>query len=560
MTPKRDKILVTAALPYANGPLHFGHLAGAYLPADVYARFKRLKGDDVLYICGSDEYGIAISLSAQIAKRTPQEQVDLYHNINRDFFIKLNISFDHYSRTTWEGHQETVKAFFFDLQKGGYIEDKVTDQLYSEADGRFLSDRYVVGGCPKCHFEAARGDECPQCGASFEATELTSPRSKLSNAPLTLKKTRHYFLRFDLFKEPLTAWLSKKKWKTNVKRFAQNYIDDLRPRAITRDSDWGIPVPLKEAKGKVFYVWFDAPIGYISATRDWAINVKKEPDKWKEYWLDQNTKLAQFIGKDNIPFHAIFFPAMIMGQTQPYHLVDELPANEFYHLEGKPFSKSANWTIDLADFLTHFTPDQLRYAIASNAPENHDSSFCYRDFQNKCNGELLGKYGNLVNRVLVFIEKSCGGKVPTLGTLAPEDHAFLEELDTLTMQCATSYDQFQLRKASSYVMQIASISNSYFDAKKPWRGVKESSLRESMETALACCLKALLLLALTSSPIVPKTAQKVWELLGYQGDLTASTWDTIAALSQTAGTSLPKPTLLFQKVEDSMIEAELKKL
>ena len=560
MSEPKKKVLITAALPYANGPLHFGHLAGAYLPADVYARFCRLQGSDVLYVCGSDEYGIAITLSAETAHRTPKKHVDHYHRAHQDFFTKFEICFDHYSRTTWEGHRETVLAFFKDLLANGYIEDRVTDQLYAEADQRFLSDRYVVGGCPKCQFEAARGDECPQCGASFEATDLQSPRSKITGAPLIRKKTRHWFLRFDLFKEKLTAYLAEKNWRPNVKRFAQNYIDDLKPRAITRDSDWGIPVPLPEAEGKVFYVWFDAPIGYISAAREWAIKKKKDPDAWKTYWLDPNTKLVQFIGKDNIPFHAIFFPAMIMGQKEPYHLVDELPANEFYHLEGKPFSKSANWLIDLSDFFTHFTADQIRYTIAANAPESQDSSFCYRDFQNRCNADLLGKYGNLVNRVLSFAQDHCQGKVPTPSTCTEEDTAFIDLVDALVSQCSEHYSHFCLRKSAATIMQLASVSNAYFDRKKPWRAVKNPNLRPEMETTIFYALQALKQLALISSPILPSVAAKIWAMLGESAPLHTLLWEDIAKMQLPSGRLLPPPTILFHKIEDHMIKTQLEKL
>ncbi len=560
MTRNKNKILITSALPYANGPLHFGHLAGAYLPADVYARFKRLQENDVLYICGSDEYGIAITLSAEIAGRTPQEHASLYHTVIRSFFAKLNISFDHYSRTTWEGHKETTEAFFRDLSDQGYIEDRVKEHLYSEKDRRFLSDRYVTGTCPKCHFDKARGDECPECGASFEATDLINPRSKVTGAPLSLKPTRHWFLRFDLFKEQLTSWLQQKKWRDNVKHFAQNYIDDLKPRAITRDSDWGIPVPLPDAKGKVFYVWFDAPIGYISATREWAQQTQSNPDAWKDFWYDPATKLVQFIGKDNIPFHAIFFPAMIMGQRAPYKLVDELPANEFYHLEGKPFSKSDNWFIDLDDFLTHFSVDQLRYALAANAPESHDSSFCYRDFQQRCNAELLGKYGNLANRILVFTQQHCGGKVPPLDALEKEDHAFLKTIDTLRIQCAAAYDRFQLRKAAATVMEMASAANAYFDRKKPWRARKEPALTASLHATIGCSLFALEQLALISFPILPDTAQTLWRLLGHSTPLATASWDEVASSRPKEGKLLPPPEILFCKVEDDVVDSQLAKL
>lgn len=554
------KVLITAALPYANGPLHFGHIAGAYLPADCYARFQRLLGHDVLYICGSDEHGVAITLSAEVEKRSPKEHVDLYHGVISDFFSDLKISFDHYSRTTWSGHVHPTQQFFLDLMENGYIEPKVTDQLFSPDDNRFLADRYVVGSCPKCHFEEARGDECPKCGASYEATDLKNPRSKLTRAKLILKPTKHWFLRFDLFKDELTTWLKKKNWKSNVVNFAQNYIDDLKPRAITRDSKWGISVPLDDAEGKVFYVWFDAPIGYISATKDWAQNIKKDSKAWESYWLDPNTHYVQFVGKDNIPFHAIFFPAMIMGQNTPYKIVDELPANEFYNLEGKQFSKSSGWYIDLQEFFQKFTSDQIRYAIAANAPETQDSEFTWKDFQMRCNAELLGKYGNLVNRVLVFTKNNLAGKIPPFGDLQREDEVFLEQLEEKVKEIHVAYSHFKLRKAAHLIMELASLGNTYFDAKKPWKAAKDSALRGSMETTLACCLRCLNALALVSSPIIPDAAENLWKLLGYLKPLTEFEWSVVMERGLPESHVLPDPKVLFQKVEDEVVIAEIEAL
>src|SRR3990167_5443698 len=430
-----ETILITSALPYANGPLHFGHIAGAYLPGDCYARFQRLMGSDVLYICGSDEHGVAITLSADLAHRTPKEHVDLFHAINKSFFDQLHFSFDHYSRTTWPGHVPTTQEFYEALNRKGLIEEKTENHLYSEQEKRFLADRYVVGTCPKCGYEEARGDECQRCAASYEATDLKNPRSKLTHSPLTLKPSNHLYLRFDKFKDQLASWIKDKKWKENVLHFAKRYIDDLKPRAITRDSDWGVPVP--NHPNKVFYVWFDAPIGYISATKEW------DPKRWEEYWLDPKTKLVQFIGKDNIPFHAVFFPAMLMGQDLPYKLPDELPANEFFLLEGRQFSKSDGWTIDLEDFFSKYTPDQIRYAIAANAPETADSEFSWKDFQMRCNAELLGKFGNFINRVLVFAQQHCGGRIPQRGK---EEPLFLEQMRHLIDQAEHAFATFHLRK------------------------------------------------------------------------------------------------------------------
>lgn len=556
---QKQKILITSALPYANGPLHFGHIAGAYLPADCYARFQRLMQQDVLYICGSDEFGIAITLSADLAGRSPQEHVDIFHRVNRDFFDKLHMSFDHYSRTTWKGHVEPTHQFFQDLMDNGYIEARVTDQLYSEADHKFLADRYVVGTCPRCGFENARGDECPRCGANYEATELKNPRSKLTQAPLTLRPTKHWFLLLDQFKERLNTWLETKKWKPNVIHFIKDYIDHLHARAITRDMSWGIPLPLPETEGKVLYVWFDAPIGYISATKEWAQQTQ-QPERWKDYWMDPQTKLVQFIGKDNIPFHASIFPAMVMGQNQPYKLVDELPANEFLNLEGRQFSKSDGWYIDLEDFFKRYTADQIRYTIAANAPETSDSEFTWKDFQLRCNTELLGKYGNLVNRVLVFIQNQCAGKTPSYTHLEPIDQEFLQNIQQLCHQAAESYEHFKLRRVSQLIMELAQAGNVYFDSKRPWQDAKQEETRERMKTTLACCLECLKALALISFPIIPETAQRVWQLLGYSGQLEEKGWKAVLAEKVPEGQVLAPPTILFQKIEDEQIAEEMQKL
>ncbi|MCC5832324.1 MAG: methionine--tRNA ligase [Chlamydiales bacterium] len=554
-----QKILITSALPYANGPLHFGHIAGAYLPADCYARFERLRGNDVLYICGSDEYGVAITLSAELAGRTPKQQADYFHEVNLELFKTLGIRFDHFSRTTCRSHAPIVQDFFRDLDANGFIEAKETEQLYSEADQRFLADRYVVGTCPSCGFEEARGDECVKCGASYEATDLKYPRSKMTGAPLVLKKTLHWFLRFDKFKEKLDPFINTRPWKPNVTHFARAYLDDLRPRAITRDLEWGVPVPLKEAKDKVFYVWFDAPIGYISASQEWA-EKRGEPEAWKSYWCDPQTKYVQFIGKDNIPFHAIFFPAMVMGQNQPYKIVDDLVANEFYNLEGRQFSKSEGWIIDLGDFFSRFQTDQIRYALAANAPETGDSEFTWRDFQTRCNSELLGKLGNLVNRVLVFLQNNCEGKIPPEGELEEADHRFLNEINRLTLEVEESYASYKLRRASQLIMELAQTGNAYFDAKTPWKDAKEEERRPIMGTTIALCLQCLKALAGLSFPIIPQTAEKIWKMLGLEKPLEEHIWKDIFELQLEAGKTLSKPTILFQKIEDDVIKMETAKL
>lgn len=554
-----DKILVTSALPYANGPLHFGHIAGAYLPADCYARYQRLKGKDVLYVCGSDEHGVAITLSAEVAGRTPKEHVDFFHKVNQELFRKLSFSFDHYSRTTWQGHVEPAQRYFLDLLDNGYIEEKVTDQLYSEQDERFLADRYVVGTCPTCGFTEARGDECPKCAASFEATQLINPRSKITGSALTLKATKHWFLRLDLFKEQLTEWLEKKDWKPNVVKFVRHYVDNLHPRAITRDSNWGIPVPLPNAEGKVLYVWFDAPIGYISASMEWAQKLG-DSDRWKDYWCDPKTKLVHFIGKDNIPFHAVIFPAMTMGQNGSFKLVDELPANEFLNLEGRQFSKSDGWSIDLEDFFERYTSDQIRYTIAANAPESSDSDFTWKDFQGRCNSELVGKWGNLINRVLVFVSKHAGGQVPALEQdLEDEDRLFLQSMKEKVDEIDASYARFRLRRASQLIMELAQLGNGYFDWKQPWKDAKDPTRSARLKTTLSCCLECLKALAITSFPIIPDAASKLWQLLGIQDRIEEAHWDRFKQGLQ-PGTSLPKPEILFQKIETEQIEKEIEAL
>ncbi|CRX39499.1 methionine--tRNA ligase [Estrella lausannensis] len=555
----KKKILITSALPYANGPLHFGHIAGAYLPGDCYARFQRMQGNDVLYICGSDEYGIAITLSAELAGRSPKEHVDHFHEVNKNFFKTLNFSFDHFSRTTTKFHENPVHQFFNDLLNNGFIEERMTEQLYSEQDGRFLADRYVTGTCPSCGYPEARGDECQKCGSSFDATDLKNPRSKMTGAPLKLKETKHWFLLLEKFQDRLNEWIEKKNWKPNVVNFIKGYIKNLKARAITRDIRWGVPVPLEGAEGKVLYVWFDAPIGYISATQEWAEG-KGNSDLWKDYWCDPATKLVQFIGKDNIPFHAAIFPAMVMGQNEPYVLVDELPANEFYNLEGKQFSKSDGWYIDLEEFFKKYSADQIRYAIAANAPETQDSEFTWKDFQQRCNAELLGKLGNFVNRVLVFAKNNTASAVPERGELTSVDAEFIKEVCKTVEEIKEAYEGFKLRRASQLIMELAQKGNVYFDFKKPWTAAKDPSLTPSMKTTINLCLETLKLLALVSCPIMPATATRIWNMLKLQGKVEEALWDDVVKNQFATGHLLSEPEILFRKVEDAEIEAEIAKL
>lgn len=545
--------LITCALPYANAAIHFGHLAGVYLPADIFARYSRLKKDDVLFICGSDEYGMAVTMSAYMTGRSPQEHVDYFHQTNLELFQKVGMSWDHYSRTSWKGHIEPVQKYFLDLVKNGYIEEKWSKHLYSPKEQKFLADRYVEGGCPKCGFDRARGDECPKCGASYEATDLIRPRSKLTGAPLETRDSKHWFLRLDLFKEPLERWLQTKSWKSNVVNFVKGYIDDLRPRAITRDCEWGVPVPLEGAEGKVLYVWFDAPIGYVSAAMEWAQKIGK-PEAWKDFWMDESSRLVQFLGKDNIPFHAVIFPAMTMGQDLPLKLVDEMPANEFYNLEGKKFSKSEGWSIDLAEFLSKYDPQTLRYMLAATAPENSDSEFTWKEFQMRVNAELVGKWGNFIHRTLTFVQKM-SGRCPKKQEPSEEDHYFLIQMRAKIEELEHAYSHFRVRRASQLVMEMAQLCNGYFDAQKPWVLLKESRL-DDLDRVMGVCLKAIQWLLVVSSPILPDPCEKAWKWIGFTKSIQELGWKEGIEQPLPYGEPIASPQLLFGKIEDDQIVLE----
>ncbi len=552
----KKRILVTSGLLYANGAMHFGHIAGNFLPADCYARFQRLLGHEVLYITGSDEYGVAVTFAAEREGRTPQEQVDCYHGINAKLLDMMQISCDHFSRTTCAHHAEPTQRFFLDLVEKGYVEKRKTNQLYSEQDQKFLADRYVEGTCPKCGFEQARGDECPSCGASYEATDLKNPISKLTRAKLVSKETEHWFLLLDAFKEQLVHWIESKPWKANVKNFAKAYLDNLKPRAITRDATWGVSLPAPyDEPGKVFYVWFDAPIGYISAAMEWA-TLQGNPEQWKTFWLDEKTEYAQFMGKDNIFFHSIWFPAMIFGQKQPFKQVDHLWANEFFKLEGRQFSKSDGWYIDLETFLSKYSSDQARYALAANAPETSDSEFTWKDFQSRCNADLVGKWGNLVNRVLVFAHRFCQGQVPKRSQLDTRDQEFVHQLAQLATQAKESFQGAHLRQAVRTVMEIAQAGNIYFDAKKPWVLAKDQASHDQLATTIALCLQCLKQLALFSFPIIPEAAAKLWKMLGCEKPIDQVALDEELNIELPAEQQLQEPTVLFRKIEDTEIEKE----
>lgn len=554
-----SRILITAALPYANGGLHFGHIAGAYLPADVYARFSRLMKHEVAFICGSDEFGVPITINAERMGQSFQEYVDVYFHEHQKTFRLLSISFDHYSRTTRPGHKKITQEVFLSLLNNGHIEERVVPQLYSEKEGRFLADRYVKGECPHCGYLEARGDECPKCAASYESTELLNPVSKITHSPLQLKDTKHWFLRFDHFKQQLLKWLDQKSWKGNVKNFARFYAENVRARAITRDSTWGVPLPLSNTEGKVFYVWFDAPLGYISMTKEWA-EMMGRPELWKDFWLSSETKYVQFIGKDNIPFHAVFFPAMLMGQDLPYKKVDHLPANEFLLLEGKQFSKSDGWFIDLHLFFDRYECDQIRYYLALHAPETQDTEFSWDLFQAACNDDLVGKWGNLANRTLTFLQRHCEGCIPAYRDLMEIDQTFLKDIKQITQEITAHYDSFSLKKAARAVMKLASVGNVYFNEKKPWQEIKQKSNKQDVFNTLYCCLEALKALALVSYPIMPNKADLLWRFLGGKGSLQKETWEDFLHKALVVGGTLPIPELLFSKIEDSWVKEEKERL
>lgn len=544
---KHKKTLITAALPYANGQIHVGHLAGAYLPADIYHRYLKSTGQDSLFICGSDEYGIAITIKAEEAKRSPKQQVDHFHEINRSLFMRMGIEFSHYSRTTLDHHAKRTQEIFLEHLKNGWIEKKTIHQLYSPVEGRFLADRYVVGTCPKCGYVAARGDECTKCGASFEATDLINPVSKMSLSPLELKETEHYFFRFDLFKDQLKTWLETRHFKPSTMNFSRQYIEDLKPRCITRDLDWGVPLPLPNTKGKVLYVWYDAPIGYISATYD------KDPDLVASYWLDPKTRYVQFVGKDNTTFHSVLFPAMIMGQDTSYKLVDDLVVNEFLNLKGEKFSKSSGNSLDLESMLKWISPDQLRFYLSLIAPEHQDCDFSFEDLVVRVNAELVGKVGNYIHRTLSFIHTRIG-HVPHQGNLNEDDHQFLLELDRLLQDGAKAYEGFSIKKGAEVLLEIAQLSNRYFDHQKPWALVKELADRKRLETVLWCCIKAVKATLIQMGPLMPFSTSIAWSYLGI---------DTIPKRNEGMDSpvlAIRPPVPLFHKLEPLAKETNVSNL
>lgn len=550
---------ITAALPYTNGPIHIGHLAGVYVPADIFARYQRLKNNEVAFICGSDEHGVAISIKAKKEHTTPQAIIDKYHAIIKKSFADFGISFDNYSRTSLPIHHQTASDFFRKLYEQGDFIEEISEQLYDEEAHQFLADRFVIGTCPKCGNPEAYGDQCERCGSSLNATDLIDPKSSITGSKPTLKATKHWFLPLNRYQEFLEKWIlegHKNDWKPNVYGQVKSWLDDeLKPRAVTRDLDWGIPVPVEGAEGKVLYVWFDAPIGYISSTKEWAERVGKD---WRPFWQDKDTELVHFIGKDNIVFHCIIFPAMLKAEGS-YILPTNVPANEFLNLEGNKLSTSKNWAVWLHEYLQDFPNQQdvLRYALTANAPETKDNDFTWKDFQARNNNELVAIFGNFINRVAVLTQKYYEGEVPAAGVLNATDSETLQQLSELTQKIEQSLERYRFREAQQELMNIARLGNKYLADEEPWKLIKTDA--ERVKTVMYVALQVATALAITSEPFLPFTSEKLKNIL----QLSTTTWEQVKQ-NPTAllpiGHKIGMATLLFEKIEDAAIAKQLERL
>ncbi|KAB1158867.1 methionine--tRNA ligase [Tenacibaculum aiptasiae] len=558
-TPKRYTI--TAALPYTNGPIHIGHLAGVYVPGDIYARYLRQRGKDVAYICGSDEHGVAIPMRAKKEGVTPQDIIDKYHGIIKKSFEDFGISFDNYSRTSAEIHHKTASEFFTKLYNDGEFIEEVTEQLYDAEADQYLADRFVIGTCPKCGNEESYGDQCEKCGTSHNATDLINPKSAITGNVPTLKETKHWFLPLDKHEAFLREWIlegHKNDWKPNVLGQCKSWIDDgLRPRAVTRDLDWGIPVPVEGADGKVLYVWFDAPIGYISATKEWAA---REGKNWEDYWKKDDTKLVHFIGKDNIVFHCLIFPSMLKAHGD-YILPENVPANEFLNLEGNKLSTSKNWAVWLHEYLEEFPGQQdvLRYTLTANAPESKDNDFTWKDFQAKNNNELAAIFGNFINRVVVLTNKYYNGIVPTPNDFSEVDEDTLAALKEFPNIIAKSIERYRFREASQELMNLARLGNKYLADEEPWNLIKTDE--ERVKTIMYVALQIATALSVLSEPFVPFTSKKLKSILKTDENLQ---WNKVSEkevlLPEGHQIQEGKAELLFPKIEDKTIEEQLAKL
>ncbi|MFT5678312.1 methionine--tRNA ligase [Patiriisocius sp. Uisw_047] len=559
--PKRYTI--TAALPYTNGPVHIGHLAGVYVPADIYARFQRLQGKDVAFVCGSDEHGVPITIKAKKEGITPQEVVDKYHAIIKQSFKDFGITFDNYSRTSAKIHHDTASDFFKKLYNEGKFIEQVTEQFYDADANQFLADRFVVGTCPKCGNEESYGDQCEACGTTHNATDLINPKSAITGATPSLKETKHWFLPLDQYEPFLKEWIlkeHKKDWKANVYGQCKSWIDDgLRPRAVTRDLDWGIPVPVDGAEGKVLYVWFDAPIGYISATKEWAAREGKD---WEPYWKSDDTKMLHFIGKDNIVFHCIIFPSMLKADGS-YILPENVPANEFLNLEGNKISTSKNWAVWLHEYLEDFPGQQdvLRYTLTANAPETKDNDFTWADFQAKNNNELVAIFGNFINRVTVLTHKYYEGVVPAPSDFSEIDEKTLTELKAYPAVIESSLERYRFREAQQELMNVARLGNKYLADEEPWKTIKVDE--ERTKTIMYVALQIASALAVLSEPFLPFTSTRLKEMLRHPELVEGQpTWADVSTKEEliTPGHTINKNELLFSKIEDTQVQGQLDKL
>ncbi len=547
---------VTSALPYANGPIHIGHLAGVYIPADIYVRYLRSKDEDVIFVCGSDEHGVPITIRAKKEGKTPQEIADLYNALIKKSFEDFGISFDIYSRTSSKTHYQTASEFFETLNNKSVFKEIESEQYFDEEHNEFLADRYIKGTCPRCGHPDAYGDQCENCGSTLSPAELIDPQSMISGSKPILKKTKHWYLPLDEYESWLRQWILKdhKEWKSNVYGQCKSWIDQgLQPRAVTRDLNWGVPVPIEGAKGKVLYVWFDAPIGYISATKEWAA---KNGKNWEIYWKDKDTRLLHFIGKDNIVFHCIIFPSMLKEHGE-FILPENVPANEFLNLEGKKISTSRNWAVWLHEFLQDFKgkEDVLRYTLCSNAPETKDNDFTWKDFQAKNNNELVSILGNFVNRAMVLVNKYYEGKIPERGPLTEVDRELIKKIGEAPLSIEKSLNTFRFREALSKYMDVARTGNKYLADTEPWKLIKSDPKR--VETIMNLALQIVANLAILGEPFLPFTSLKIFMIIG----LEKLKWEKSGSVDLLkSGHFVQRPELLFSKIEDSEIDKQVEKL